>query len=71
MLTVKYCDSGFTLGDNSTAFYHFGVIVDPLSETAQKWSSLLRVGIAVSLSVKLYFMRRLLSVVARDTRCCD
>lgn len=33
----------FELGDNSTALYNVGVIIDPLSETAQKWSSLLHV----------------------------
>ncbi|KAJ3833052.1 UDP-glucose:glycoprotein glucosyltransferase-domain-containing protein [Lentinula raphanica] len=32
----------FEVGDNSTALYHIAVIVDPLSETAQKWSSLLQ-----------------------------
>ncbi|KAF5311086.1 hypothetical protein D9619_007791 [Psilocybe cf. subviscida] len=32
----------FELGDNSTALYNVGVILDPLSETAQKWSSLLQ-----------------------------
>ena len=35
--------SSFTIGDNSTALYHFGVIVDPLSESAQKWTSLFEV----------------------------
>ncbi|OBZ72146.1 UDP-glucose:glycoprotein glucosyltransferase, partial [Grifola frondosa] len=33
--------SGFTFGDNATAFYHFGVLLDPLSEFAQRWSSLM------------------------------
>ncbi|KAJ4470665.1 glycosyltransferase family 24 protein [Lentinula edodes] len=32
----------FEVGDNSTALYQVAVIVDPLSETAQKWSSLLQ-----------------------------
>ncbi|KAJ3728096.1 hypothetical protein DFJ43DRAFT_1085879 [Lentinula guzmanii] len=32
----------FEVGDNSTALYQIAVIVDPLSETAQKWSSLLK-----------------------------
>ncbi|KAI0090064.1 glycosyltransferase family 24 protein [Irpex rosettiformis] len=31
----------FEYGDNSTAPFHFGVILDPLSEAAQKWSALL------------------------------
>lgn len=30
-------------GDNSTALYHFGILLDPISEAAQKWSSLLEV----------------------------
>ncbi|KAH9924083.1 glycosyltransferase family 24 protein [Fomitopsis serialis] len=32
----------FHSGDNSTAFYHFGILLDPLSEAAQKWSSLMQ-----------------------------
>ncbi|THG96572.1 hypothetical protein EW026_g5286 [Hermanssonia centrifuga] len=31
----------FEYGDNSTAFFHVGILLDPLSEAAQKWSSLL------------------------------
>ncbi|KAK7047284.1 killer toxin resistant protein [Paramarasmius palmivorus] len=31
----------FEFGDNSTALYQIGVLLDPLSETAQKWSSLM------------------------------
>ncbi|KAJ7032380.1 UDP-glucose:glycoprotein glucosyltransferase-domain-containing protein [Mycena alexandri] len=33
--------SSFQYGDNSTALYQIAVIIDPLSEMAQKWSSLL------------------------------
>ncbi|KAI3613174.1 glycoprotein glucosyltransferase [Moniliophthora roreri] len=33
--------SCFEFGDNTTALYQIGVLLDPLSETAQKWSSLL------------------------------
>ncbi|OSD04995.1 glycosyltransferase family 24 protein [Trametes coccinea BRFM310] len=33
--------TAFTLGDNTTALYHIGALVDPLSESAQKWTSLL------------------------------
>ncbi|KAJ7185207.1 UDP-glucose:glycoprotein glucosyltransferase-domain-containing protein [Mycena filopes] len=33
--------SSFKYGDNSTALYEIAVIIDPLSEMAQKWSSLL------------------------------
>ncbi|OSX61274.1 glycosyltransferase family 24 protein [Postia placenta MAD-698-R-SB12] len=29
-------------GDNTTAMYHFGIVLDPLSEAAQKWSSLIQ-----------------------------
>ena len=36
----------FEIGDNSTALYNVAVVMDPLSETAQKWSSLLQVGFA-------------------------
>ncbi|KZT07030.1 glycosyltransferase family 24 protein [Laetiporus sulphureus 93-53] len=31
----------FTLGDNTTSLFNFGIFVDPLSEAAQKWSSLI------------------------------
>ncbi|KDR79892.1 hypothetical protein GALMADRAFT_242006 [Galerina marginata CBS 339.88] len=34
--------TSFEYGDNSTALCHVAVLVDPLSETAQKWSSLLK-----------------------------
>lgn len=33
--------STYRFGDNSTALLHIGVVVDPLSEAAQRWSSLL------------------------------
>ncbi|KAF9530297.1 UDP-glucose:glycoprotein glucosyltransferase-domain-containing protein [Crepidotus variabilis] len=33
--------TSFEYGDNSTAIYHAVVLVDPLSETGQKWSSIL------------------------------
>ncbi|KAJ7222294.1 UDP-glucose:glycoprotein glucosyltransferase-domain-containing protein [Mycena pura] len=33
--------SSFHFGDNSTALYQIAVLLDPLSELAQKWSSLL------------------------------
>jgi UDP-glucose:glycoprotein glucosyltransferase len=35
--------SSFKFGDNSTALYHVAVVLDPLSEMAQKWSSILEV----------------------------
>ena len=31
---------GFSIGDDSTATYHFGVLLDLLSEVAQKYTSL-------------------------------
>ncbi|KIP02024.1 glycosyltransferase family 24 protein [Phlebiopsis gigantea 11061_1 CR5-6] len=31
----------FEYGDESTALFHFGVLLDPLSEAAQKWTALL------------------------------
>ncbi|KAJ7130733.1 glycosyltransferase family 24 protein [Mycena crocata] len=33
--------SSFQYGDNTTALYHIAVLIDPVSEMAQKWSSLL------------------------------
>ncbi|KAJ7342428.1 glycosyltransferase family 24 protein [Mycena albidolilacea] len=33
--------SAFEIGDNSTALYHIVALIDPLSEVAQRWSSLL------------------------------
>ncbi|KAH7345399.1 UDP-glucose:glycoprotein glucosyltransferase-domain-containing protein [Rhizoctonia solani] len=30
----------FEIGNNSTALFHIGVLLDPLSESAQKWSSI-------------------------------
>ena len=44
MITSQVADcspSRFVLGETSTAIFNFGVILDPLSESAQKWSSLL------------------------------
>ena len=35
--------SAFTMGDNSTALHRFVVILDPLSEQAQKYTSLFEV----------------------------
>jgi UDP-glucose:glycoprotein glucosyltransferase len=35
--------SAFTLGDNATALHRFVVILDPLSEQAQKFTSLFEV----------------------------
>ncbi|KAL6299204.1 glycosyltransferase family 24 protein [Sparassis latifolia] len=39
LLSGKY--TSFMFGENSTALFHFGIVVDPLSESAQKWSSLI------------------------------
>ncbi|QRW18757.1 glycosyltransferase family 24 protein [Rhizoctonia solani] len=33
-------DCTFEIGDNSTALFHVGLLLDPLSEPAQKWSSI-------------------------------
>ncbi|KAJ1311851.1 hypothetical protein OPQ81_010312 [Rhizoctonia solani] len=30
----------FEIGDNSTALFHIGLLLDPLSESAQKWTSI-------------------------------
>lgn len=35
--------SAFTVGDNSTALHRFVVVVDPLSEQAQRYTSLFEV----------------------------
>ena len=35
--------TSFQLGNNSTALYHIAVLVDPLSENGQKWSSIVQV----------------------------
>ncbi|KAJ6489844.1 glycosyltransferase family 24 protein [Mycena sanguinolenta] len=40
MLEDQY--STFQFGDNSTALYHVAVILDPVSEIGQRWSSLLQ-----------------------------
>ena len=40
-LVIKCFTSRFTFGDNSTTLFNIGVVLDPLSESAQKWSSLL------------------------------
>jgi UDP-glucose:glycoprotein glucosyltransferase len=38
-----YPVSAFTMGDNTTALHRFVVILDPLSEQAQKYTSLFEV----------------------------
>lgn len=35
----------FTIGDSSTALFHVAAIIDPLSELAQRWTPLLKVGV--------------------------
>ncbi|CAE7169569.1 unnamed protein product [Rhizoctonia solani] len=35
-------DCTFEIGDNSTALFHVGVLLDPLSESAQKWTSIVQ-----------------------------
>ncbi|KAF9478976.1 hypothetical protein BDN70DRAFT_807681 [Pholiota conissans] len=43
--SYKLLDANYTkfeFGDNSTAAFHLAVLVDPLSETAQKWSGILK-----------------------------
>ncbi len=46
---MTFCRA-FSIGDNTTALYHFGVLVDPLSEAAQKWSSLFEVSTLLTLN---------------------
>lgn len=47
-------DRSFSVGDSSRALVHIGVLIDPLSEPAQKWSSLLE----VNLKSRCYLTRR-------------
>jgi hypothetical protein len=44
--------SSFELGHNSTALLHFNVILDPLSETAQRWSTTLKVSVCLGSDLK-------------------
>ncbi|KAF9461692.1 glycosyltransferase family 24 protein, partial [Collybia nuda] len=39
LLSSEY--TSFEMGDDSTALYHIAVLIDPLSETTQRWSSIL------------------------------
>lgn len=41
----------FSVGDNSTALFQFVALLDPVSETAQRWSCLLDVSTSNSDSV--------------------
>lgn len=34
----------FEIGDPANAIFHFGVLVDPVSEDAQKWTPIFEVG---------------------------
>jgi hypothetical protein len=38
-----FSNSSFTIGNNVTALHHFAVILDPLSEQAQRYTSLFEV----------------------------
>jgi UDP-glucose:glycoprotein glucosyltransferase len=40
---LQYSISSFTIGDNVTALHHFAIILDPLSEQAQRYTSLFEV----------------------------
>ncbi|KAG8905722.1 hypothetical protein FRC01_008250, partial [Tulasnella sp. 417] len=40
-LQLESANASFTIGNNETAMFHFGVILNPVSDTAQKYSSLL------------------------------
>ena len=35
--------TSFRMGNNSTALYHIAILLDPLSEHGQKWSSIIEV----------------------------
>ena len=45
----EYLIRAFEYGNNATALYHIAVLVDPLSETAQKWSSIIQVCLSLTL----------------------
>src|SRR5438477_8930889 len=38
-----FLSRAFELGNESTALYHVAILLDPISEAAQKWSSLVKV----------------------------
>jgi UDP-glucose:glycoprotein glucosyltransferase len=40
---ILHTTSAFTIGDSATALHRFAVILDPLSEQAQKYTSLFEV----------------------------
>lgn len=40
---LLYISSAFSIGDTTTALHRFAVILDPLSEQAQKYTSLFEV----------------------------
>jgi hypothetical protein len=45
---IPFLCSAFEFGDDSKALYRIVVLLDPLSEAAQKWPSLVKVGIWIS-----------------------
>ena len=47
LLSIYYIRA-FEYGNNATALYHIAVLVDPLSETAQKWSSIIQVCLSLN-----------------------
>lgn len=60
----------FEYGDSSTALFHFGVLLDPLSEAAQKWTSLLEVCGFVRHELYVTFMPCRLVVIERPRSVC-
>ena len=45
--------SAFTIGDNTSALHHFAVILDPLSEQAQRYTSLFEVFTELTIPLRL------------------
>jgi UDP-glucose:glycoprotein glucosyltransferase len=43
VIDVAYTVRAFTVGDETTALHRFAVVLDPLSEQAQKYTSLFEV----------------------------
>ena len=53
---LSFNSSAFEFGDNTTALYQVGVLLDPLSETAQKWSPLMEVSNRLTQHMELFLM---------------
>jgi hypothetical protein len=59
---------GFELGNNQTALYQVSFLLDPLSESAQKWSKLIEVSRVAEWRM-MVFLNRCVQVVVLQPRC--